>query len=96
MGFVALVVICMILINNVCVLKPVCNQFTCSQISQHHFMLISCLCVLSGVNMGRGDVQPLANLMVKPYILTMSSPDNFKLPSLRRKRSTEAENTCDA
>ncbi|XP_066508839.1 transforming growth factor beta-1 proprotein-like [Hoplias malabaricus] len=51
---------------------------------------------ISGISTDRGDKSDLANLMVKPYILTMSLPPDGTTPSsTRKKRSTGTEETCD-
>ncbi|XP_072524777.1 transforming growth factor, beta 1a [Salminus brasiliensis] len=51
---------------------------------------------ISGVHKKRGDRSDLANRMVKPYILAMSSPsDGNTHVSTRRKRSTGTDEACD-
>ncbi|KAF3693290.1 Transforming growth factor beta-1 [Channa argus] len=54
---------------------------------------------IAGINPGRGDTGPMQDLMQRPYILTMSIPQNVSssnLNSSRRKRSAETGETCTA
>ncbi len=53
---------------------------------------------ISGIVSGRGDIGKLALMTQQPpYILTMSIPQNMSSHSpSRRKRSTDAKDTCTA
>ncbi|XP_055051704.1 transforming growth factor, beta 1a [Misgurnus anguillicaudatus] len=54
------------------------------------------LFIISGLDKQRGDTGPLAEMMVKPYILALSLPSNgSSLASARRKRALGADETCD-
>lgn len=55
-----------------------------------------CLVVFSGLDKQRGDTGPLAEMMVKPYILALSLPSNGNsLASTRKKRAVGTDETCD-